>query len=97
MLLFRSPNPYYLLQRLYQLKLKELEAEEELINQKSHPEYHTKLAHLLEKKERNLKRAQDRLAFVTENFKKTLDCCIQEASETLSVSWPLYFRPTKIF
>ena len=71
--------------RLYQVQLKELEAEEELIRSKSHPEYHKRLARLSEKKEKAIARSKERLKWATVNISKVLDSEMQRAKETLMV------------
>jgi Sds3-like len=71
--------------RLYYIKMKEMEAEEELIRAGTHPEYHRKLASLLERKERNLIRAKDRLEREVENIKKILAADVKAAHDTLLV------------
>ncbi|KAJ3300880.1 hypothetical protein HDV03_001886 [Kappamyces sp. JEL0829] len=69
--------------QLYQLKLKEIEAEEELVRQGSHPDYGKRLTALEEKKQRNLLRAKERLLYTKKNVKNTLDAETQSANETL--------------
>ena len=73
--------------------MKEVEAEEELIRAGTHPEYHRKLASLLERKERNLIRAQDRFDKEVDNIKKVLAADVKAAHDTLLVFlWRLFSR-----
>ncbi|KAJ3351853.1 hypothetical protein HDU91_006081 [Kappamyces sp. JEL0680] len=65
--------------------LKEIEAEEELVRQGSHPDYGKRLTALEEKKQRNLLRAKERLLYTKKNVKNTLDAETQSANETLYV------------
>jgi hypothetical protein len=69
-----------------------MEAEEELIRAGTHPDYHRKLASLLERKERNLIRAKDRLEREIDNIKKVLAADVKAAHDTLLVFvWRLFF------